>query len=69
MTVHIKMKDELDTFPIDVTMERMVSELNLAQAQGKHFVLMRKPGGAERMISVLNISFADEEDTDPMWIG
>jgi hypothetical protein len=60
MTLFIKMKDELDAFPIKGDMKEFMGELNIAFAQGKNFVILPKPDDSPRMIAVHNISYADE---------
>lgn len=68
MTVEIKMKDELDAFSVDVTMQKLIDELNLAGAQGKQFVIVGTETLEPRMIAVPNISWAREvADSDSMF--
>lgn len=64
MTIFVKQNDELDAFPLKGSLSEFASDLNIAAAQGKQFVVMPKLNGKPRMIAVHNISWADEADED-----
>ena len=69
MTVMIKMKDELEPFPIKPSLKEFAGDLNIAFAAGKNFVVVEKEDGNPRMIAVHNVSYADDlgEDTGAIW--
>jgi hypothetical protein len=70
VTVNIKMKDELNSFPIKGDLEDLTGHLNIAQAQGRQFVIVPQPDDRPRMIAVHNISYADQVEDDSMsWVG
>jgi hypothetical protein len=64
MTVMLKMKDELNAFPISGNLGKFSDDLNIAAATGKQFVVVNKPDETPRMIAVHNISYADEIGDD-----
>lgn len=64
MTIFIKLRDELEAFPLKGSLSDFAGDLNIAAAQGKQFVVQAKPNGHPRMIAVHNVSWADEADED-----
>jgi hypothetical protein len=71
MTILIKMKDELEAFQMGGSLKDFAGDLNIAAAQGKQFVVLAKPNGKPRMLTVHNVSWADEigEEDDALFSG